>query len=495
MATQQSAETASPGGRPKAAKQAVVIVHGMGEQRPMDTIKAFVKTVWEDDPDIAQPGAPEASKAWSKSQVWSKPDQRTGSLELRRVTTRESVASAAFRDGVRTDFYELYWADLSAGSTWDQVVNWIWYLLIRPWKSVPPPVRLAWWVLWAAAVFVAVMGLIGFLPEKYWTKIFPAWLPQWLFVAVSAVVAVAMHKKASATFGRVVRYTRTDPDNIAARAAIRTRGLDLLDALHRESRYRRIVIVGHSLGTMLAYDLLSYFWAQRSDARTVQEGTAEFAAFCDVETAAAAVDESATPFALDAYRRVQRQLRDLLAGRPAPDHTHPSAPDRRWLISDLVTLGSPLTHAEFLIASSSDDLKLRQAQRELPTAPPFRDLLDPDVLGLAKASGALPIATPSKETRLMSYPDKEAHGKWVMDHGSPFAVVRWTNLHDPASHVFRGDMISGPLRHSFGPVVMDIDLSKIRGASNSFTHTSYWSSDAPPLQLAALRRAVNLLDL
>ena len=44
----------------------------------------------------------------------------TGSLELRRITTRESIASAPeFPAGVRTDFYELYWADLTAGTTWD----------------------------------------------------------------------------------------------------------------------------------------------------------------------------------------------------------------------------------------------------------------------------------------------------------------------------------------------------------------------------------------
>jgi hypothetical protein len=28
-------------------KQAVVVIHGMGEQRPMDTLRGFVRTVWE----------------------------------------------------------------------------------------------------------------------------------------------------------------------------------------------------------------------------------------------------------------------------------------------------------------------------------------------------------------------------------------------------------------------------------------------------------------
>ena len=62
-------------------------------------------------------------------------------------------------------------------------------------------------------------------------------------------------------FGRVVRYTRAKPDNIAARKQIRERGLALLSELHKKE-YERIIVVGHSLGSILAYDLISYFWAE-----------------------------------------------------------------------------------------------------------------------------------------------------------------------------------------------------------------------------------------
>ena len=51
--------------------QAVVVIHGMGEQRPMDTINAFVQAVWETDAVIT------ANKLPHPSQVWSKPDPRT----------------------------------------------------------------------------------------------------------------------------------------------------------------------------------------------------------------------------------------------------------------------------------------------------------------------------------------------------------------------------------------------------------------------------------
>src|SRR5712672_2631417 len=57
-------------------KQAIVVIHGMGEQMPMDTIKGFVRAVWETTTGLATTELPDPTA------VWSKPDVRTGSLEL-----------------------------------------------------------------------------------------------------------------------------------------------------------------------------------------------------------------------------------------------------------------------------------------------------------------------------------------------------------------------------------------------------------------------------
>src|SRR5262249_17250683 len=76
-------------------KQAIVVIHGMGEQVPMDTLRGFVRAVWETDSEITKNDLP------NPAEVWSKPDLRTGSLELRRITTRQSIPSANFNDGVR----------------------------------------------------------------------------------------------------------------------------------------------------------------------------------------------------------------------------------------------------------------------------------------------------------------------------------------------------------------------------------------------------------
>jgi hypothetical protein len=348
---------------------------------------------------------------------------------------------------------------------------------------------------------VTVLAVIGILPDSVWRKIASWWGPlawlgdhNWILAAAAGGLLLWVHRVTARTFGRVVRYTRADPDNIAARAAVRERGLALLRALHRGGDYARIVLVGHSLGSMLAYDLLSYYWAERTAARTIKRYSREFPALCALETAAArlsaACTDSEIAAALGPYRDAQLKLRRLLAARSRGE----GDADGRWIITDFVTLGSPLTHAEFLIAADQADLDKRIQGRELPTAPPYREQLDPDVFTAAKATDALPVETESSKSRLIAFPDLPAASQWTLHHAAPFAVVRWTNIHDPSWLVLPGDLISGPLAPSLGRAIVDIDLRKLRGQSRWFSHTRYWRPDRHPDQLRAVRSAVNLLD-
>ena len=476
---------------PRADMQAVVVIHGMGEQIPMDTIKGFVNAVWQTDGAVTANGLP------NPTEVWSKPDARTDSLELRRITTRESISSPPeFPHGVRTDFYELYWADLTAGATWDSLKAWVRGLLLRPLRRVPRGVRLAWLLLWLLSLAVVMLALLAIIPSSVWerTPLSPLAKYQWAIAALAVLITGLVHRMGTSTFGRVVRYTQANPDNIAARAAVRDRGLKLLRALHEGPPYKRIIIVAHSLGTMLAHDLLSYFWAEREPARTITEGTPEFSALATLEYAAAdLMDAPADRTKVNNYFRAQRQFRRLLGDRPAP--SLPNQPDPRWLISDLVTFGSPLTHAEFLIATDHSDLEARKAMRELPQSPPYREFVDPNVLRRAESTKVMPISNPPERTRLMSYPMVNRANTWMLHHAAPFAAVRWTNVFDPAILVFFGDVIGGPLAPVFGPAIVDIDLRALRNGRQSwtFTHTKYWDLDEPT-RIAACRGAVNLLD-
>lgn len=475
-------------------KQAIVVVHGMGEQRPMDTIRSFVETVWRQDPEATRNGMPDPTE------VWSKPDERLGSFELRRITTRESAPSpGVFERGVRSDFYELYWADLTAGSPWDDFVSWLSSLLLRnPFKTVPAAVLSAWIALWVVTIVFVLIGIWALIPPK--TEIFGWKVPdggqwRWLVLAVIAAATVALHKVVNQTFGRVVRYTQATPSNIAARQAVRERGLALLETLHGDRQYDRIVLVGHSLGSILAYELLAFFWARQSGARRVSEGSPEFNALQRLEQAAAALEKNAADAAaLEAWSIAQRDLRLSMASRPAPNPSNPSTVDRRWIISDFVTLGSPLTHAEFLLAANKEDLTRRQREREMPTAPPIREVLDPADREAAIAAGGFPISADPRESRLFCYPWRDEGKNWDLHHAAVFAVVRWTNIHDPARHIIFGDLISGPLRPVFGPAIRDINLQALRGESSRFSHTRYWHPEADEATLKALRAAVNIMD-
>ena len=485
-----ASETVDPIPHAHFPKQAVVVIHGMGEQSPMDTIQGFVRAVWETDPDVSQNGMPDPAE------VWSKPDLRTGSLELRRITTRQSSASKNFPLGVRTDFYELYWADLSGGSTLGDVENWLFGLLFRnPCTRVPPGLRSVWVLLVFLSIAILYLAAAGlFKPEDSVFGIHPyGWMAPfspWLGPLLAAALGYFANSLLVPYFGRVVRYTRATPQNIAARKDIRERGLNLLNALH-DGSYERIILVGHSLGTILGYDLLSYFWASRPAAYSTSQSDPAFPLFQAADNALQAYEADRTDENLQAFQEARRKLAQALRRRPAPKG-QPSdlATDTRWLITDFITLGSPLTHASILLTSNEASLEKRIKSRQYPVAPPVREVLDPKNILAADQAG---FVLDNVEPRLMAFPLGEK--VWQLHHAAQFSVVRWTNIYDPARFIFWGDIISGPLAKLFGPAITDISLRDLRGPAGGFSHTKYWDlgdGKTIPPAIVALRTALNL---
>lgn len=146
-------------------KQAVVVVHGIGEQRPLETLRAFVETVYRrdlgltvkgDDTRINDPDLGELNRTWVV------PDEATGTVELRRITTPPN------QDGVRTDFFEFYWADIMDSTPLELVTGWIRGLLVRSPFNVPlrAPVYIAWVMLWILTILMAAFAFAIVEPEK-----------------------------------------------------------------------------------------------------------------------------------------------------------------------------------------------------------------------------------------------------------------------------------------------------------------------------------------
>ena len=97
-------------------KQAVLVIHGIGEQRPMDTLRAFVD---------AMTGT---AKAEGRDGYWSKPDPLSRNFDLR-------VLKSMGRDS--TDFYEYYWAHKMRGTKFAHLLAWLWDLVRRPRRISP----------------------------------------------------------------------------------------------------------------------------------------------------------------------------------------------------------------------------------------------------------------------------------------------------------------------------------------------------------------------
>ncbi len=271
-------------------------------------------------------------------------------------------------------------------------------------------------------------------------------------------------------FGDVARYVQAKPGNIKVRQAIRENGIKLLEDLNATGKYDQIILVGHSLGTIVAYDILNHLWARHNKLngqdltdKAIQtlQGLENIASTqCEREE----TNKKYRKKQEELFKEINRQCSDQLA----------------WPISHFITLGSPLTHADFLMFANESVFTERKKDREIPTAPPVL------------------------EGGHFWY--KEGDSKHL-HHGAVFAPTRWTNIYDKSSFIILGDIISGPIAPHFRTVkygeegfssVQDVNVTiSQRFLRRIFTHTAYWTwskkyKDKVPDHIGKLRAALNL---
>ncbi|MGQ7794124.1 hypothetical protein ACUN0C_17085 [Faunimonas sp. B44] len=545
-ATSHPEEAGSGSTMPGRKKRAVVVIHGIGEQRPMETLRSFVDAVWLEDLRKDCPADKKRDRCGRAT--WIVPDKMAGSYELRRI--RAGFVEEASGD-LRTDFFEFYWADLMQGTTLQHLWSWVRGLLFRPPWTVPFRVMPAWLLLWAGVAAVVLILLSaahpGSPPIVWLQGIFGRpfrWLgtnlhtvllatagaaaallllrlacllyrtrgarsepnrhdridvglaaptviaiggllaamvigpdamdgqenlenPARLIAAGTAfALGILIHQVVVPYLGDVARYVRAAPETVERRQAVRERGLALLNGLHECREYDRIFIVGHSLGAIIAYDLLLLLWAERGPSRERPPGPAAAAALAWLDQN---LVHPCRTFELSKYRDAQRAVFDALR-----------AESDSWLVSDFVTLGSPLTHADFLIAETDRHLERMKRERLVATSPPrANDKGCPKSMFYRTATG----------------------GSTVPHHAAVFASVRWTNIHHPPRGIFFGDFLSGPAQDHFGHGIQEIVVRLRRPLLclfqwPLFTHTLYWEPGAGPRgsneHLVALRRALEL---
>lgn len=424
--------------------QAVIIIHGIGEQRPMQTLRSFVDSV-----------LPEPEQGGEK--YFSKPDTLSNLFELRKLQDRSQP---------RTHFFEYYWAYQVEGTTFGHIRAWLATLLLRKPKTVPKELRTLWFISWLLLIVAFLAAALGIGAS---IRQLTAELPLWVS-GMSAALFGLIHGFVFLFVGDVARYLTPLPSNIKLRQAIRAEGINLLKSIHEEGEYDRVILVGHSLGSFIAYDILKHLWQEyKEEYKLPQKSNQE--ALARLEEIGDCLQKGVAGVTVQEYMGAQvalwKEMRSL--GNP-------------WLVTDLITLGSPLAHAVLVLASDEEDLRERQRQRELPTDPPVAEI----------------ETSHSQERSCYSYIvwDKYGENKDIklraVHHGGLFAFTRWTNLYFP------GDLAGGPIT-MFGPGVRNIpvDSGNVLTDRTIRSHLCYWDKHAMTnkAKSSSLSELVKVLDL
>jgi len=558
-------------------RTAVLVVHGIGSQRPLETMRGFVTATWLEGDTNAQ----------GKRRVWSHPERSGSDIDLIVMTT-----NAIPETGGRTaDFHELYWAHFMSETRAVAVLLWL-FELVRKGPRLKQEMKALWWgtaiflsclilsvsllavrtaelfaavsgeyvailmtpllmivvasgaaaivslykgalrlALWSCLIvmvtavlflvlfylgpwgekitinFIAVLTAVvvgafvmgpwglcalacayalswGFLLLQVWfgnasfAGYFAVddlpWSTSSNWSLIAALQFIALYLLINAAFlqsylGDAARYFRGSPANVEVRRTIRKYAVESLEKLHTSGLYDRIIVVANSLGTVIAYDMMRAYYS-----RINQDLPRPDLLGPDFNS----VDKGELPPAV-AREKGREIIREIAAAISNPK---PGTKPRPWFVTDFVALGSPLTHALYLMCNGGTEAELqsdfdrRVRERELPTCPPAK--IDSD--------GCLTFKNPRS-------------GERTFHHGGLFALTRWTNIYFPMSQLFWGDAIGGPVKAIFGENIADTPVATNNANEDQFfNHTEYWNIGYPDgmaaPHISALLRAIDLAD-
>lgn len=266
--------------------------------------------------------------------------------------------------------------------------------------------------------------------------------------------------------GDAARYLSNGPGDISEREHIRRGLIDLLHDLERKRDpatkrhvYDRVVLVGHSLGSVIAYDALTYHWAEvhesiwLPDRKTKPADDPLVTVLNDVENLVSAVAKEG--WSLDQWQSAQETLGAALATHVRWRHGRLVRVPRRWIVSDLITVGSPLASAEILMADGKAALSVEVRRRMLAGCPP---------------APQKPGATTPLRYRVW----RGGRPRTYLHHQAAFAPTKWTNIY------FKHDLVGGSISSRFGSGIREVALesrnASIRTFLFYFPHSSYWGA-------------------
>lgn len=428
---------------------AVLVIHGIGQQIPGQTIRQFVEGVLAEE--VEEP------------KFVSKPDRLAENFGIRKYQNRSKP---------RLQFFEYYWAHQSKGTTLRHVLSWYRKLLLRWPNAIPRGMKALYYLSWITLI---LLGLTCW--EQFVLSDVEKGNSFWKSAVGLAFIGTVINGFVIGYLGDAARYLSPAPQNVSMQQAIRSEGCSLLRKLHEEG-YGRIIVVGHSLGTVVGYDILRQVWDDfnTSYSSDKDDGRAQ-TALEDLEKVGKILEEKFrqgcdTPSDINDFQEAQKNLIAEMRSFGL-----------EWRVTDFLTLGSPLSHAAMLMAKDECDLRRRQDEREFPTCPPVVDLK-------ASKIGSHEYAYLWKKGKLRR-----------LHHAAPFAMTRWTNLYFPAFGGLFGDFVGGPVRDVFGPGIKDVPVSTNwlfgLGKRSIAAHVRYWSEpkDVEHEHETSLREIRDALDL
>lgn len=410
----------------KPNRQAIVVIHGIGEQRPTVTLRDFID------------GIVRASK--QKVEYWYKPDTLSGNYETRKMMMQSGP------DHPRTDFYEFYWAHHLRDTRLSHISDWLKKVVLRKpgnvSKRLLPPFLFLWSLTFLFAGFLLWYGLTyGFHKTG---EIVTLVTSSAIYTTIMGFFSVILFNY----LGDAARYLDPSPENISERMNIRTEGVALLRKLHESGKYDKIVVVGHSLGSVIAYDIIKFMWD-------------EYYKTYDPDKVHATCSGADLPLIrqIDASEQVWKKTENVTSKiyQDAQEKTfeYLRCIGNKWLITDLVTIGSPLAHAGHLFVYRKDLFEQFKKQREYPTCPPT--IQAPDTSNIHDPVTFTVAGAPHPYTVKR------------FNHSSLFAATKWTNIY------YTTDFVGGPLNPLFGKGILDVKLErKSKVPIYPAGHTCYW---------------------
>jgi hypothetical protein len=417
----------------------------MGEQRPNDILYQFVDAALGDN----------AVGRNTTRTIVNRPDKITESYDSRRIqVVDETKDPNGDISRVITEFYEYHWAHLMRGNKLVHLLPLAKSFLqargnfgrLTPIVIILAAVAafLAYFVYWAvnkgldfsSQEILAALGLGG-------VTLFLA--VQAIRLANSQIINLALIKY----LADVARYLDASPENQVARDSIRQGLVDLLDALHNKGRHRRIVVAAHSLGSIISYDALTYLWSRRNKLHSTKVAPKTSKLKKLAATARALNDFQPSD---DRYDWELKELRAAYRAAQLPAWIARRKNGNPWLVTDFLTFGSPLAHAQILMAKNENDLiEVRQRMRgELARCPP--------------------IDNKGPATKGIQFAWDNSSGYPILHYAAPFSLVKWTNF------FFKGDWFAGWLGPNFGYGIEDIELQGYSGLAGTWLacHTRYF---------------------